>query len=106
MRRTLLIRHHAERWHDHRRGLHHGWIARARETYLVGCVGVVQQACAATGMPRLRAVVPTLVDLAEDGGTARDKAVRVQALAAVARERSLTLCAVVDGKGGRSAPAR
>lgn len=53
MRRTLLIRHHAERWHHHRRGLHQGSIARAHETYLVGCVDVVQQACAATGMPRL-----------------------------------------------------
>lgn len=42
--------------------------------------------------------------VAEDGGTARDRAARVQALASVARERSLVLCAVVDGKGWSERP--
>lgn len=37
--------------------------------------------------------------VAEDGGTARDKAARISGLAKAARERGFAVCAVVDGKG-------
>ena len=37
----------------------------------------------------------------EDGGTVRDKAARIQRLAAVCADRAMVLCAVVDGKGSR-----
>ena len=45
---------------------------------------------------------PTLVvesKVAEDGGTARDKAARIQALVTAANERGLRACALIDGKG-------
>jgi len=45
---------------------------------------------------------PTVIlesKVAEDGGTARDKAARIQGLAATAHQRGLVACAVVDGKG-------
>ena len=45
---------------------------------------------------------PTVIvesKVAEDGGTVRDKAARIQRLAGVAAQRGLLLCAVVDGKG-------
>lgn len=47
---------------------------------------------------------PTVViecKVCEDGGTVRDKAERLHALAHAARERGLIACAVVDGKGWR-----
>lgn len=47
---------------------------------------------------------PTVViecKVCEDGGTVRDKAERIQALAAAARALGLIACAVVDGKGWR-----
>lgn len=37
--------------------------------------------------------------VAEDGGTVRDKAARIQRLAAVCADRNIIVCAVVDGKG-------
>ena len=45
---------------------------------------------------------PTVIvesKVAEDGGTVRDKAARIQRLAGVAAQRGLLLCAVVAGKG-------
>ena len=45
---------------------------------------------------------PTLVieaKVGEDGGTVRDKAARIQALAEAASSRGLTTCALIDGKG-------
>lgn len=50
---------------------------------------------------------PTLVvesKVAEDGGTARDKAARVRTLVAAASERGLRACALVDGKGWTERP--
>jgi hypothetical protein len=40
----------------------------------------------------------------EDGGTVRDKAARIQAMAEEAHRRGLTACAVVDGKGWSERP--
>ena len=45
---------------------------------------------------------PTLViesKVAEDGGTARDKAARIRTMTSAARERSLKACVLIDGKG-------
>ena len=45
---------------------------------------------------------PTLVvesKVAEDGGTARDKAARIRTMTSAARERSLKPCVLIDGKG-------
>jgi hypothetical protein len=42
--------------------------------------------------------------VAEDGGTARDKAARIQRLADVGSTRGLVVCAVVDGKGWSERP--
>lgn len=47
---------------------------------------------------------PTVIiesKVAEDGGTARDKAARIESLAAAADQRGLVTCAVIDGKGWR-----
>lgn len=43
--------------------------------------------------------------LGEDGGTVRDKAARIQRLAALASQRGLVLCALVDGKGWEERPS-
>jgi hypothetical protein len=43
--------------------------------------------------------------VAEDGGTARDKASRIQALAIAGRQAGLVVCAVIDGKGWRERPS-
>jgi hypothetical protein len=40
----------------------------------------------------------------EDGGTVRDKAARIKTVAEAARQRSLVVCAVVDGKGWSERP--
>jgi hypothetical protein len=51
---------------------------------------------------------PTVViesKVVEDGGSARDKAARIRALAQAASHRGLVPCAVVDGKGWRERPA-
>lgn len=40
----------------------------------------------------------------EDGGTVRDKAARIKALASEANRRGLVLCAVIDGKGWSERP--
>jgi hypothetical protein len=56
----------------------------------------------------LPAAGPTVVietKVGEDGGTVRDKAARIRALAQAAGERGLVACAVVDGKGWRERPA-
>ena len=48
------------------------------------------------------AEAPTLViesKVGEDGGTVRDKAARIKGMTSAARDRGLTACAVVDGKG-------
>ena len=37
--------------------------------------------------------------VAEDGGTARDKAARIKNASEAARDRGLLTCAVIDGKG-------
>ena len=42
--------------------------------------------------------------VAEDGGTARDKAARIKNAADAARDRGLLPCAVVDGKGWSERP--
>ena len=45
---------------------------------------------------------PTLVvesKVAEDGGTARDKAARIRTMTSAARERSFKPCVLIDGKG-------
>lgn len=50
---------------------------------------------------------PTLViesKVAEDGGTARDKAARILNLARAADERGLRACALIDGKGWTERP--
>ena len=50
---------------------------------------------------------PTLVieaKVGEDGGTVRDKAARIQALAEAATSRGLTTCALIDGKGWSERP--
>ena len=50
---------------------------------------------------------PTVIiesKVAEDGGTARDKAARVRNASAAARARGLLPCAVVDGKGWSERP--
>ena len=47
---------------------------------------------------------PTVViecKVCEDGGTVRDKAERLQALAGAAQSKGLIACAIVDGKGWR-----
>lgn len=41
----------------------------------------------------------------EDGGSARDKAARIQRLSEIASQRSLVICAVVDGKGWAERPS-
>lgn len=43
--------------------------------------------------------------VAEDGGTARDKASRIQALALAGRRAGLVVCALVDGKGWSERPS-
>lgn len=43
--------------------------------------------------------------VAEDGGTARDKAARIKNLARTGNDRGLVVCAVVDGKGWAERPA-
>lgn len=43
--------------------------------------------------------------VAEDGGTARDKASRIKNLATVGNGRGLVVCAVIDGKGWTERPA-
>jgi hypothetical protein len=43
--------------------------------------------------------------VAEDGGTARDKAARIQALAIAGRRAGLAVCALVDGKGWGERPS-
>ena len=51
---------------------------------------------------------PTVIiesKVAEDGGTARDKAARIKNASESARERGLLLCAVVDGKGWSERPS-
>ncbi|WP_420446776.1 hypothetical protein [Candidatus Poriferisodalis sp.] len=51
---------------------------------------------------------PTLVvesKVAEDGGTARDKAARIRTLVTAANERGLRACALIDGKGWTERPA-
>jgi hypothetical protein len=40
----------------------------------------------------------------EDGGSARDKAARIQRLSEIASQRGLVICAVVDGKGWAERP--
>lgn len=40
----------------------------------------------------------------EDGGSARDKAARIQRLSEIAAQRGLVICAVVDGKGWDERP--
>lgn len=40
----------------------------------------------------------------EDGGSARDKAARIQRLSEIASQRGLVICAVVDGKGWEERP--
>jgi hypothetical protein len=40
----------------------------------------------------------------EDGGTVRDKAARIESVAAAARQRGLVVCAVIDGKGWSERP--
>lgn len=40
----------------------------------------------------------------EDGGSARDKAARIQRLSEIAAQRGLVICAVVDGKGWEERP--
>jgi hypothetical protein len=40
----------------------------------------------------------------EDGGTVRDKAARIKSVAEAARQRSLVVCAVIDGKGWSERP--
>ena len=50
---------------------------------------------------------PTLVvesKVAEDGGTARDKAARIRTLVTAANERGLRACALIDGKGWTERP--
>ncbi len=50
---------------------------------------------------------PTLViesKVAEDGGTARDKAARIRNLVTAATERGLRACALIDGKGWTERP--
>jgi len=50
---------------------------------------------------------PTVIiesKIAEDGGTARDKAARIKNAADAAKERGLLPCAVVDGKGWSERP--
>lgn len=50
---------------------------------------------------------PTVViesKVAEDGGTARDKAARIRAMVEAANDRGLLACAVVDGKGWSERP--
>lgn len=50
---------------------------------------------------------PTLVvesKVAEDGGTARDKAARIRTLVTAANERGLKACALIDGKGWTERP--
>ncbi|MCY4621610.1 MAG: hypothetical protein OXD34_07235 [bacterium] len=50
---------------------------------------------------------PTVIiesKVAEDGGTARDKAARIKNAAEAARARGLLPCAVVDGKGWSERP--
>ena len=50
---------------------------------------------------------PTLIiesKVAEDGGTARDKAARIKNAAEAAKDRGLLPCAVVDGKGWSERP--
>ena len=42
--------------------------------------------------------------VAEDGGTARDKAARIKNAADAAKDRGLLPCAVVDGKGWSERP--
>ena len=42
--------------------------------------------------------------VAEDGGTARDKAARIRDAAEAAKDRGLLPCAVVDGKGWSERP--
>ena len=37
--------------------------------------------------------------VAEDGGTARDKAARIRTMTSAARERSFKACVLIDGKG-------
>lgn len=52
-------------------------------------------------------VSPTVVvesKIGEDGGTVRDKASRIQAMARAAEGRGLVPCATVDGKGWRERP--
>lgn len=47
---------------------------------------------------------PTVIiesKIAEDGGTARDKAARIKSLGVAAERRGLVMCAVIDGKGWR-----
>jgi hypothetical protein len=47
---------------------------------------------------------PTVIlesKIGEDGGTVRDKAARLQSLAAAGSQRGLVVCAVIDGKGWR-----
>lgn len=51
---------------------------------------------------------PTVIiesKIGEDGGTVRDKAARIRALAQAASQRGLVPCAVIDGKGWRERPA-
>ncbi|MCY3788301.1 MAG: hypothetical protein OXH63_05880 [Gemmatimonadetes bacterium] len=51
---------------------------------------------------------PTVIiesKIAEDGGTARDKAARIKNAADVANDRGLLPCAVVDGKGWSERPS-
>ncbi len=50
---------------------------------------------------------PTVIiesKVAEDGGTARDKAARIKNAAEAAKDRGLLPCAVVDGKGWSERP--
>ena len=51
---------------------------------------------------------PTVIiesKVAEDGGTARDKASRIINMARAAEERSLLACAVIDGRGWSERPS-
>ncbi len=56
---------------------------------------------AARGVP-----YPTLIEskVAENGGTARDKAARIKNAAEAAKARGLLPCAVIDGKGWSERP--
>lgn len=90
----LLLGHRIPYWRS-RRGA-----AGARETVLRSGIEPGPDFLVPDESPAV--IIETKV--VEDGGSARDKAARIQRLGEIAQQRGLVICAVVDGRGWSERP--